>query len=461
MENKDEKERELPKSLQGIEVILNYLNEKDKETSSIRAISRETGLSMRVTKNILLQLEKFNQIERVLEKYDVLPKWRITKFGKKVIKEARGEKKLANFPSREEELLYEIKIPENIDKTKMVNKKKQGAIISKLNTLQIELSKTLGPILNINDPIFEDLISFIIKKLKFLRQQILNLPTDPIAGYKLKKRDEKERKISKEEEKLLIVEIFFFNSLISNEIKRIIDFNGEITQFIENEAFSNAFSITKDLREEIRVLTSLIDQRGTINLDYHIVPKEDLKLLAKNRINPNILENIIEIQISEEAKIKSIEELVLKFIAKLDKGDKQLINHTREISDSIPLFELYELILDSKPNLHFTIDKLEQVINSLADNGYLAGIKIIQTDEDHYLKLVQFKSVDISKNELELILAALKMHSFTVADMVGATGWSIDQVVKNLNHLSDVGILRYSKSYLHGERWFIMSEKEF
>jgi len=74
--------RELPISLQGIETILQYLNKEGKVVSSIRSISGHTGLSMRVVKNILLQLEKFNQVERVIEKNNILPKWKITKFGK-------------------------------------------------------------------------------------------------------------------------------------------------------------------------------------------------------------------------------------------------------------------------------------------------------------------------------------------------------------------------------------------
>ena len=142
----------------------------------------------------------------------------------------------------------------------------------------------------------------------------------------------------------------------------------------------------------------------------------------------------------------------------MNKSENRLNNHAKEISESIPLYELYELILDSKPNLSFTIETLEQVIDSLADNGYLPGIKIIQGDEDHYLKLVQFKLIDISKKELELISNALKLQNFTLADMVGATGWSTNQVKKTLNHLSEVGILKYSKSYLQGERWFIVSK---
>jgi len=450
--------RELPKSLQGIEIILTYLNEKNKESLSIRNISESTALSMRVTKNILLQLEKFNQIERVVEKNNILPKWKITKFGKKVIKEATGEEKSVEFLSREDELIFNITIPENTEKIKSGSIEKLQANISQLNDLQINLSKTLGQILNINDPIFEDLLSLILKKLKFLKQKITNLPLDPLVIYKIKKKDEKQRKVSKEEEKFLYTEIFFFNSLILNQIKRIIDFKIKLAHFIENEAFPNAFSIAKNLREEIRTLSSLIEQRVSLNIDFHILSKEELKLLERNRFNSDILDKIIDIQITKEDTTKGIEELVLKFIAKLNKSDRQLNNHIKEISESIPLYGLYELILDSKPNLHFTIETLEQVIDSLADNGYLPGIKIIQGDEDHYLKLVQFKPIDISKKELELISNALKLQNFTLADMVGATGWSINQIKKTLNHLSDIGILRYSKSYLQGERWFIVSK---
>jgi len=173
--------RELPKSLQGIEIILIYLNERNREPLSIRNISEKTRLSMRVTKNILLQLEKFNQIERVVEKNNILPKWKITKFGKKVIKEAGGKEKDIEFLSREDELISNITIPENIEKIKRISNEKLQANISQLNELQIDLSKTLGQILNINDPIFEDLLSLILKKLKFLKQKISNLPLDPLS----------------------------------------------------------------------------------------------------------------------------------------------------------------------------------------------------------------------------------------------------------------------------------------
>ena len=455
---KDNPTRELPISLQGIETILLFLNEKDKTTSSIRNISEQTRLSMRVVKNILLQLEKFNQVERVTVKNNILPKWRITKFGKKVIKEAKGIEKNIKFLSREDELLYRISVYESIDDLKEESRQKQESIISELGTLQVELSKILGPILNINNPIFEDLVSFFIKRVKFLNQRVSNLLKDPIASYLLKKIGEKQKKVSKEKEKLLFTEIYFFNSVILNEIKRISDFMINLSHFIENEAISNAYSVAIDLREEIRLLTSFIYQRESLNVNYHKLPAEDLKQLSKNKFSVEILDNIIEIPMDDPQRMKGIEDAVLEFLASLNKGEKLLKDHSHEISENIPLYALYQLILDEKPNLNFTIDKLERVINSLADNGYIPGIKIIQEDEDHYLKVVQLRAHDISEDESNLISFALKLQKFTLADMIGASGWTMAKITKILNTLTELGIIKYSKSFLHGEQWYIVSE---
>ena len=455
---KDNPTRELPISLQGIETILLFLNEKDKTTSSIRNISEQTRLSMRVVKNILLQLEKFNQVERVTVKNNILPKWRITKFGKKVIKEAKGIEKNIKFLSREDELLYRISVYESIDDLKEESRQKQEFIISELGTLQVELSKILGPILSINNPIFEDLVSFFIKRVKFLNQRVSNLLKDPIASYSLKKIGEKQKKVSKEKEKLLFTEIYFFNSVILNEIKRISDFMINLSHFIENEAISNAYSVAIDLREEIRLLTSFVYQRESLNVNSHKLPTEDLKQLSKNKFNVEILDNIIEIPMDDPKRMKGIEDAVLGFLASLNKGEKLLKDHSHEISENIPLYALYQLILDEKPNLNFTIDKLERVINSLADNGYIAGIKIIQEDEDHYLKVVQLRAHDISEDESNLISFALKLQKFTIADMIGASGWTMTKITKILNTLTELGIIKYSKSFLHGEQWYIVSE---
>ena len=460
MSNKKEKQiRELPKSLQGIEIILKYLNKKDKEPSSIRNISENTGLSMRVAKNILLQLEKLNQIERVVEENKILPKWRITKFGKKVISRAQGIKKKIEIPDREADLLRKITIPSNNENLKKKIKENKDKIVSKLKSMQLDLSKMLGSVLNLNNPAFEDLISIIINRLKLFSQKISNLPSDPTAIYQLRKKGEKLKKVSNEEIRNLLVELYFFDSLIFNELNLINYNNVRLSQFLENEEESNAYSTARDLREEVRILSKLIYDREAIKMNSHVLSLEDLNLISKNKINPEILSNIIELPISVDKQTEGIKKLVLRYISKLNKGEKQLNDYKIELTDNIPLHTFYQIILDENPSYSITIEQLEENINSLAEDGYLPGIKIIQEDEAHYLKLVQFKVQDISKNELMIIKNALELQSFTVADMVGTTGWSTNQVLKTLNHLTELGILKYSKNHLYGDRWYIISEK--
>jgi len=459
MSNKKKKTtRELPLSLQGIEIILVYLNAKDKEPSSIRNISENTGLSMRVAKNILLQVERFNQIERVVEKNQILPKWRITKFGKEVINQVKGVKKKTEIPDREADLLRNITIPSDFEILKKEIKENKDKILSKLKFMQLDLSKNLGAVLNLNNPAFEDLMSVILNRLKLLNLKISNLPADPTAISQIKKKGEKQKKVSKEDLRNVLVELFFFNSIIFNELNLIDYYNIRLNQFLENEEESDAYSTSRDLREEIRILSKLIHDRESIKTNSHVLTLEEINLISKNKLNPEILSNIIELPISVNEQTKGIKKLVLKYISELNKGKKQLNGYKIELNDNIPLYTFYQSILDENPSYRITIEQLEETINSLADDGYLPGIKIIQEDEDHYLKLVQFKVQDISKNELKVIKNALILQSFTIADMVGATKLNPDQVIKTLNHLTELGILKYLKNHLHGDRWYIVSE---
>jgi len=459
LEDSKDPQRELPISLQGIETILLYLKEGDKKPSSIRNISSNTELSMRVVKNILLQLEKFNQVERIVEKNNILPKWRITKFGKKVIKEASGIEENIQFPSREDELIHGITLPFDLKELKDLSREKHDSIINELDGIQSELSKLLGPILDINNPVFEDLQSFIIKRIKYLKTKVSNMPINPIASYSMKKVGEKQKKLSTKEERFLFFEILFYNSIILNELKRISDFNTNLTRYIENDAISNAYTLAKDLREEIRLLSSLIYQRESININSHNLTEDDFKNLLQDKVETQLLDNIIQIPMKDEMRTERIKEIVLKFLAMVDRGEKLFNGHSYELYENLPLFALYQLILDENPKLNFTIEELEIVINSLADDGYIPGIKIIQEDEDHFLKIVQLKAHDISEDEIKIISLASKLQKFTLADMIKATNWTKEKILEILNNMTKHGILKYSKSFLHGESWYIISEK--
>ena len=452
--------RELPISLQGIEKILICLNDNYKVSLSIREISKKSKLSMRVVKNILLQLEKFNQVERVIEGNNLIPKWRITKFGKRVLKEAKGLGQGIPIVSRDEELLSGVVIPENIKDIKDNLRKTHEEVINELNNIQVDLSKILGSILNINHPVFEDMISFVIKRVKFLKQKFKIVTIDPTSTSTLKKVGDKQKKITKEVERLVCVEIFFFNSVIINEIKRIFDITVKLSKYIENLAIPNGLSIANDLREEIRILSSLIYQREAINVDSHILPNEEIKRLSKNKVELNILDNLIEFPTNDDILSKEIEDLVLKLLNKLNKGETELKDHNYKIADFIPLYNLHQLILDEKPNLTFAVDKLEQIVNNLTDDGYIPGIKTIQDTEGNYLKVVQLKAHDVSDDETELILIALKLHKFTLADIVEKTSWPPEKSLEFLYKLTNLGILNYSKSFLHGEQWYVRTEQK-
>ncbi|MHA2035785.1 MAG: hypothetical protein ACW98X_05090 [Promethearchaeota archaeon] len=449
--------RELPISLQGIETILLFLNERDKMSSSIRSVSENTGLSMRVVKNVLLQLERFNQVERMIEKNNILPKWRITKFGKRVLKEAKGIENNIKFPSREEELIHNITIPKDKEELKNLFKRNLELISTRLNTVQSQLSRTLGPILDVNNPVFEDLMGFIITRIKYLSSQISNIPKDPTLALKMIKYGEKKPQISLKEGQFLFGELNFYLFLILNELNRVLDFISNLSQNIENKAFSEAYSIATDIRDEIRILSDLIIQMREIDIKTHKLTQDDVKKILNKKIDLGILDNIIDIPLTKEIIITSIKDVVLDILAKLNKGERKLVSHSVIITDNFPIFALYDFILDEKPYLNFSIEDFERAINSLADEGYIPGIRILQEDEEHYLKIIQLKQHDISEDEINLVSFAVRYQKFTLADLIEEKKWSSEKSMKLLNRLTDLGILKHSKSLLHGEQWYVVS----
>lgn len=451
--------KNLPISLQGIETILIHLYNRDKRTTSMRKIAEKTDMSVRVVKNVLLQLEKFNQVERVTEGDNIIPKWRITTFGKKVVDQVKGLEKQIRFTSKEEELLSSITIPNKFEALEVKLKSSQDLLSQNLNKLQLDLSKVLGPILNLNHPKFEDLVSFIIKRVKFLRQIVNNLPQDLVAKYKLKKVGEKKEKISKNDFKLLYAEAYFLNSIALNQTKRMIEIVERLSAFLETSSISNSYSIGHDLREEVRVLTNIIEQRKLLDIHSHRLDHEELQSLLKNEIQPGILDNILNVSLSRDAIEKCLEEIVLALINRLERGENEFEDHNFKLTENIPLYAFFQLILDENSNLNFNILQLERVIESLSNKGYLPGIQVIELDDNRFLKVVQLKTHDVSEDEKLLISTATQFQKFSLADIIKSTSWSSQKVSKLLERLTKLGILKYSKSFLYGDQWYIVSEK--
>jgi hypothetical protein len=194
-----------------------------------------------------------------------------------------------------------------------------------------------------------------------------------------------------------------------------------------------------------------------IDLKTHKLSEDEVKKILAKKIDSSILDNIIEIPLSQDIITQSIKDAVLDVLAKLNKGDKKLVSHNMVITDNFPLFALYDFVLDEKPYLTFSIEEFEKAINSLSDEGYIPGIKVIQEDEDHFIKIVQLKAHDISKDEINLVSIAIKFQKFTLADLIEETKWETEKSMKLLNRLTDIGILKHSRSLLHGEQWYIVS----
>jgi hypothetical protein len=240
-----------------------------------------------------------------------------------------------------------------------------------------------------------------------------------------------------------------------NKLNLILNSKIKLSQLIEDRVFPNAFSSSHDLSSDLRMLTNLIDHREIINVNFHVFSEDDLKKLSNNELDSELLDQIVETSISDEEKQNELKDIVLRLHSQLIKGKKEFNSHVIEIKDNIPLYALYQLIFDENPELDFTIEQLEEAIHLLADEGYVPGIKIIQEDEEHYLKVVQLKEYDLAKEEQDIISYAIRFESFSLADMIEASGWSKEKVNKILNNLTEIGILRYSKSFLHGERWYV------
>ncbi|MFO8019565.1 MAG: hypothetical protein R6U96_13140, partial [Promethearchaeia archaeon] len=249
--------------------------------------------------------------------------------------------------------------------------------------------------------------------------------------------------------------------LIANLLNRIQQLTEDISQLVEDGIVSRAFSLVNELRSELRQLDNFISKRESISVHSHVLSEEQREQVGENEISAELVKELMEPVYTNGEKSEALREVVLNFHSKIkqdeSKAKKEGVTHP--VSENIPLYDLYQLILDERPQLHFSIEDLEDTINSLADEGYIPGIRIIQSDEDHYLKVVQFEAHDYSKKELQLISKALELEKFGLTDMVGALGWSTDQVRKTLAHLTEIGILKYSKSFLHGDRWYIVTQK--
>ena len=72
---------------------------------------------------------------------------------------------------------------------------------------------------------------------------------------------------------------------------------------------------------------------------------------------------------------------------------------------------------------------------------------------------MQLEAHDVSKDDQFVINLAMRLQKFTLADVLKETNWPSEKALGILNVLAEEGVLKYKKSFLHGDEWYIIVEQ--
>ncbi len=437
--------------------VLGYLVGVGSLPTSMREISEATGISMRVTKNVLLQLETLKQVERVTMKNQVLPKWKVSPLGIQVYEEASGvSRKTPPAQFRSKELFDGIEIPNIASKLIGGIPLLHQKVLKHLDGLILDLSKDFGIVLNIGDPRLADNLGEILKQVKYCRQLMGNLPPNPLMPFMLKKYGEKTPKLPKDEEHKVYAEVFFFDSLIVNQASIISGINEEFGNGLLSRDESSINTHIQSLQKETRQLLHFIRMRGTIAVNSHNLSDLNLDSLLANDLSPTLYKGIIQSPLDVD-KSEVLRSLILNSLSISINGDSS--SSTELKPDFIPLLTLYQQLQNAHPELQFSIEQIEEIINSLAGK-YIPGVRIFKGNDGTQLKVIQLASRDLLAEEKEVLSNALQLQKFSLIDIMTKMNWPESKIVKVLQELTKRGMLRHSSSYLHGEMWYVVSSQE-
>jgi len=338
----EEKNREIPISLRGIESILLALQHKLKKPASIRQISELSNLSMRVTKNILLQLEILRQVERVVDKGQILPKWQLTRLGRNIVSamETGSDQKpvIQPFLGISERLLKNISNPKSIEELNA----KIGAThhngLNLLNGIRLSLSKSMGICYDRDRTQYAECLGNIIKTLMNLKTNFSTLRSNPNAYYSLQKKGRKP--ISARAKKEFLAEILFINQIILNQLNFILELQIEVSRHLEYENYSIVREFLYDFIDQTRLLTYLLQKRRTVDDGIHIFTDIEIKSLLKNNFSKALLEKITpRFENDDESKIlhfaMQVKSFTLADILSEFKWDQSKLTKIAELLESM------------------------------------------------------------------------------------------------------------------------------
>jgi hypothetical protein len=449
-----EKFREIPISLRGIESILRVLNNELKDPSSIRQISEISGLSMRVAKNILMQLENLKQVERVVEKGQILPKWGLTRLGKENAKAIEKSSNGLNKKSSNrllELLIKNIQIPKNIEEQNTNIGATHRNFLNLLDKVKLNMSKSMGICYNLEQPIFAERLGSIIRKLKSIKTNFSSFRSNPLSFYDLQKKGTK-KKITARKKKDFLSEILFINQIMLNQLNIISELELEINKYLEQENYRLFNEIYNQITDQIRILNFLLQKRMSIDDGIHILSEDELNLLQKNKVGLSLLKKFLLPLIQDDRKEEMLKECLLSLISDLLAENSKNYNKPY----NIPLISFYDLAKDQCKFTGFTVENMEQILIQIGELGLISGIIEIKDDENHIFKIVQLKPYDVSVDEIKLLRFAIRLKSFSMADVMESLSWNQSKVEKILQTMTNNGLLRHSQSYLQGDKWYIL-----
>ena len=244
----------------------------------------------------------------------------------------------------------------------------------------------------------------------------------------------------------------FTNQILLNQLNFISELELEINKYLEQENYRLFNEIYNQIADQMRILDFLIQKRTSVDDGIHILAEDELNLLQKNKVGLSLLRKFLPPLIQDNRKEELLKECLLSLISDLLAENSEDFNKPY----NIPLVSFYELAKDQCKFTGFTIENLEHVLIQIAEQGLISGIIEIKDDENHIFKIVQLKPYDVSVDEIKLLRLAIRLKSFSMADVMENLGWNQLKVEEILQTMSNNGLLRHSQSYLQGDKWYIL-----
>lgn len=323
-----------------------------------------------------------------------------------------------------------LKIPQNLDELLNNEKNISKESVNKLKAIQIKLESFKNFLIKFNQEVLSNKIRNLLIKIHAIIPKL-----DLRIGLKVNKMDKKR---SEPENKIKILKQgYIIDYFISEDSDFIINELNLMNDYLLNQNFvffSESYHIVNELIGNIEHATSLREDLRTNKTFLDSVGKE---------INTEIKKIVMGKELSDNLKFDRVERSIQAIIGQKEKNQDH---------NPILLTSLYNLIKDQTPNLNFSLDDLEKVVNGLVDK------KVIQDYETYdNIKLIRLLPYNLSEDQISLINIISKNNTVNLSQVMFKTQWDKSRALTTLKSLVESGILRYTKSYARGEEWHIIT----